>query len=154
MFILHNWLCCYSFFQLGTFIDAILSLSFRILHSFLCFFPPKYPFVDYQKTHHCLTLHATFIPISWPFFACSLSSACYLLFIVAKLIFQGSIPILLPQCSYHSILFLIFESNLSTNANGLFQDCPCSFPNKIINPGRVDCTSFILHIMKQRTGYQ
>lgn len=56
------------------------------------------PFYTLSTSYsHWLTPHATSVPISWPSLACALPSACYPLFIVDKLFFQGCTPILPPH---------------------------------------------------------
>ena len=57
--------------------------------------------------------------------------------------------------TWTSILSSIFEPNLRTNANRLFQNCPYSLPSKTVNPWMTDSMSFMLHYtMRHRTGDQ
>lgn len=81
------------------FLISSVSSSFRVLYPFPCItLKLSLPFYTLSTSYpHWLTPHATSVPIFWPSLACTLPSACYPLFIVAKILFQGCAPILPPH---------------------------------------------------------
>ena len=82
------------------FLISSVSSSFRVLYPFPCItLKLSLPFYTLSTSYpHWLTLHATSVPIFCPSLACTLPSACYPLFIVAKVLFQGCTPVLPPHC--------------------------------------------------------
>ena len=108
------------------FLISSVSSSFRVLYPFPCItLKLSLPFYTLSTSYpHWLTPHATSVPIFWPSLACTLPSACYPLFIVAKILFQAVLQSSLLIATWTSILSSIFEPNLRTNANRLFQNCP------------------------------
>lgn len=117
-------------------IDVILSLFFSVLYSFPCFtLKPSKPFCCLLKLARLSSIACYIYSHFWAFLC------LYFAFSQLSFVYCGQTDFSRfssnPTSSlllWLSILSSIFQPNLRTNANRLFQDCPYSLPQQDLKP--------------------